>query len=119
MQAPLNNMLQSSQELFNDKNCIFSTVHIYRKRVLSIKISYCRCELLPFCAISFVCYTQCYQLLKCSLAASNDYDRYRNNVQDKLATPEASVHPVKNCLCYLFAIYPINIKVVHRYVQEG
>ena len=44
------------------KIAFFSTVRIYRKRFLSNKISYCVCELLPFCAFSFVRYTQRYQL---------------------------------------------------------
>ena len=51
---------------------IFSTVLVYRKRVLSNKISYYVCEFFTFCTVSFVHYMQCYQLMKRSLAAGNN-----------------------------------------------
>ena len=61
LEAVLNSMLQVHKS-FNANNIIFSIVRLYRKRVLSNKICYCVCELLPFCAFSFVRYTQHYQL---------------------------------------------------------
>ena len=64
------------------------------------------CELLPFCAFSFVCDTQSYQVRW--LPVTIYYDRCRNNLQNKMAVPKASVHPVKIRLCYHFAIYPTN-----------
>ena len=36
------------------------------------------------------------------------YDQCRNNLQNKMAAPEASVHLVKNRLCYHFAVHPTN-----------
>ena len=61
LEAVLNSMLQVHKS-FNANNIIFSIVRLCRKRVLSNKISYCVCELLPFCAFLFVRYMQRYQL---------------------------------------------------------
>ena len=42
----------------------------------------------------------------------------QKHVKNKMANLEASVHPVKNCLSYHFAIYATS-EVVYRDVQEG
>ena len=90
---------------FNNENNIFSTVRVCRKRALNNKISYCVCELLPFCAFSFVRYTQRDRFVRL-VPVTIFYDRCRHNLQNKMAAPEASVHPVKNRLCYHFAVCP-------------
>ena len=61
------------------------------------------------CEPPFRSYTRRYRLLKCLLTAGTIfYDRYRNTLRNKMAAPEASSHPVKNRLCYLFAVYRTN-----------
>ena len=43
------------------------------------------------------------------------YDRGRQN---KMAAPKASVHSVKNRLCYHFAVYPKNESCLQRYSRR-
>ena len=69
-------------------------VRIYRKRVFNNKISYCVCELLPFCAFSFVRCTQRDRFVRL-VPVTIFYDRCRHDLQNKMAAPEASVHPLK------------------------
>ena len=89
---------------------------LLRKRVLNNKISYCVCELLPFCAFSFVRYTQRDRFVRL-VPVTIFYDRCRHDLQNKMAAPEASVHPLK---IVFFTISPSaqRAKVVHRDVLE-
>ena len=92
---------------------IFTTVLVYRKRVLSNKTSYYVCEFFTFCTVSFVCYTQCYRLMKCSLAAGNTLLRLvqtQSTKQNGCPGDFCSLISarLKNCLCYHFAVYPTN-----------
>ena len=68
---------------FNDQNNIFSIVRVCRKRV-SNRISYCVCELLPFCTFSLYATHNATD----SWSVSNDLcDQCRNNcnLQNKMA----------------------------------
>ena len=38
----------------------------------------------------------------------NQNSRKKNRSDNNMATPEASVHPVRNCLCYHFSLYQTN-----------
>ena len=53
-----------------------------------------------------VCVCVCVSVCMCVRVHTIFYDRCRHNLQNKMAAPEASVHPVKNRLCYYFAVCP-------------
>ena len=44
--------------------------------------------------------------------------RKKNRSDNKMAAPEASVHPVRNRLCYHFSLYQTN-EVAHKVFEEG
>ena len=104
--------------VFNDKNSIFSTVNIYRKRALTIKYVTVPVNFFHLCL--FVRTLHATRPIReafvgCRVTILSD--RCRHNLQNKMAAPEASVHPVK---IVFVTISPSaqRAKVVYGDVQE-